>query len=79
MSRYYYRGRCYTQKRSLKSKVRQLAERAWEAIQGDHPAGAEALVERLIREYPEHKEPQKPKEPEEHKEPEPQEPKDKGD
>ena len=61
MSRYYYRGRRYTQKRGLKHKVKQLAERAWEAIQGDHPAGAEALVERLIREYPEHKEPQEPK------------------
>ena len=53
---YWYRGRRYPSKPALKTKVKaslkHLASRAWESIQGGHPGGAEALVERMIREYP---------------------------
>jgi hypothetical protein len=53
---YWYRGRRYQSKPALKTRVKatlkHLANRAWESIQGDHPAGGEALVERMIREYP---------------------------
>jgi hypothetical protein len=54
---YYYKGRRYPSKPALKMRVKvtlkDFASRAWESIQGDHPAGGEAYVERLIREYPE--------------------------
>ena len=33
------------------------ASRAWDNMQGGHPGGAEALVERMIREYPERPKP----------------------
>jgi hypothetical protein len=53
---YWYRGRRYPSKPPLKARVKStlkhLASRAWESIQGDHPAGGEALVERMIREFP---------------------------
>ena len=53
---YFYRGKRYPSKPALKTRVKaslkHLANRAWESIQGDHPAGGEALVERMIREYP---------------------------
>jgi hypothetical protein len=56
MSSYYYRGKRYASKPSVKVKLkatlREYASRAWESIQGGHPGGAEALVERMIREYP---------------------------
>jgi hypothetical protein len=58
MSSYYYRGRRYTKKQSpLKRAVRRMAHRAWDAIQGGHPGGAEAYVERLIEQYPERPKP----------------------
>ena len=53
---YWYRGRRYPSKPALKTKVKaslkHLASRAWESIQGGHPGGAEALVERMIRAVP---------------------------
>jgi hypothetical protein len=52
MTSYYYRGRRYTRKPTLKVKLKRVASRVWESMQGDHPAGGEALVERMIREYP---------------------------
>jgi hypothetical protein len=65
---YWYRGRRYPSKPALKTRVKaslkHLADRAWESIQGGHPGGAEALVERMIREYPGHPtEPSQPAEP----------------
>jgi hypothetical protein len=51
---HWYRGRCYPSplKAKVKTTIKHIASRAWESIQGDHPAGGEALVERMIREYP---------------------------
>jgi hypothetical protein len=53
MPHYYYRGRRYAKRQSpLKRAVKRVAHRAWDAIQGGHPGGAEAYVERLIEQYP---------------------------
>jgi hypothetical protein len=52
---YWYKGKRHTHKpvkTKVKAAIKHLASRAWESIQGDHPAGGEALVERMIREYP---------------------------
>jgi hypothetical protein len=53
---HWYRGRRYPSKPPLKAKVKatlkHLANRAWESIQGGHPGGAEALVEKMIEQYP---------------------------
>jgi hypothetical protein len=56
MSSYHYRGKRYTKKPTASKawdSVKKLANRVYEASLGSHPGGAEALVERMIREYPE--------------------------
>jgi hypothetical protein len=52
MTSYYYRGKKYTRSNKAWRTVKRVANRIYEATQGDHPGGAEALVERMIREYP---------------------------
>ena len=62
MSAYYYRGKRYkrqTKGQTVWRSVKKIARRVEEAIQGDHPGGAEALVDWYIQTYPE-----KPKQPE---------------
>jgi hypothetical protein len=64
---YWYRGRRYQSKPPLKARVKStlkhLANRAWESIQGGHPGGAEALVEKMIEQYPPKQPAQEPTEP----------------
>jgi hypothetical protein len=55
MSSYYYRGKKYKRQppgQKAWRTVKKIANRVLEATSGDHPGGAEALVERMIREYP---------------------------
>jgi hypothetical protein len=57
MRQYYYRGRRYTKKQAPSQQVwrtvKHIANRVYEATSGDHPGGAQALVEKLIEQYPE--------------------------
>jgi hypothetical protein len=59
MSSYHYRCRKYTKKPSPVMRVmKELANRVLEATSGGHPGGAEALVDKMVEQYPE-----KPKQP----------------
>jgi hypothetical protein len=49
---YYYRGKRHTKQNWAWKSIKKVARRFEDAIQGGHPGGAEALVERMIREYP---------------------------
>jgi hypothetical protein len=52
---YFYKGKRYNAKpvkTKFKSALKHLASRAWESIQGGHPGGAEALVEKMVEQYP---------------------------
>jgi hypothetical protein len=49
---YYYRGKKHTKKNTAWKTIKKIGRRFEDAIQGGHPGGAEALVERMIREYP---------------------------
>jgi hypothetical protein len=62
---HWYRGRRYPSKppARVKAKLKHLASRAWESIQGGHPGGAEALVEKMIEQYPPKQPAQEPTEP----------------
>jgi hypothetical protein len=52
MTSYYYRGKKYTNKNTAWKTIKKIGRCFEDAIQGGHPGGAEALVERMIREYP---------------------------
>jgi hypothetical protein len=59
MSSYYYRGKQYKKKPSpLTRTLKKIANRVLEATSGSHPGGAQALVDKMIEQYPE-----KPKQP----------------